>query len=71
MLSSYTRSDDIIVVDFGWNIPSTFSQETVEQLEVIQKVVLSEVSKLTDLVIKKTKVDPYSFLQKKTLEREK
>ena len=71
MLSSYTRSDDIIVVDFGWNIQSTFSQETVEQLEVIQKVVLSEVSKLTDLVIKKTKVDPYSFLQKKTLEREK
>ena len=71
MLSSYTRSDDIIVVDFGWNIQSTFSQETVEQLEVIQKVVLSEVSKLTDLVIKKTKVDSYSFLQKKTLEREK
>ena len=36
--ASYIHSD-IIVVDDGWSIPSTFSQQTVEELEVTLEVV--------------------------------
>ena len=42
-------SDDIAVYD-GWSIPSTFPQRTVKQLEIIQELLLSEVSKLNDVV---------------------
>ena len=48
---------------------STFSRQTVEQLEVIQELVFPEVSKVNDLVINKKYEDQYSFLQKKNLEK--
>ena len=38
-------SDDV-AVDDGRSIPSSFPQQTVKQVEIIQEVVLSEVSKL-------------------------
>ena len=44
-------SDDIIAADDGWSIPSIFSQQTVEELEVTQERVLSNVSKLNDLLM--------------------
>ena len=40
-----------IVADDGWNIPSTFPQQTVKQLEVIQEMFLSEESKLDDFTL--------------------
>lgn len=42
------------------------SQQSVEQIEVIQEVVLPEVSKL-DLLMDKTQEIQYGFLQKKRL----
>ena len=43
----------ILLIDDGWSMPWAFSQQTIKQLEVIRKVVLSEVSKLNDVVINK------------------
>ena len=40
-MNSYIHSDDIIVADDGWSIPS---QQTVEQLEVTQEVVQKYIS---------------------------
>ena len=45
-----------IIVDAEWSIPSTFSQQTIEQIELIQEKVLkllshkilSEIDKLND-----------------------
>ena len=42
------HSNDIIVVDAGWNIPFIFPQPTFEQLKVTQEVVLLEIYKLHD-----------------------
>ena len=44
MVATFTYLLDDIIVDDEWSIPSTFLQQTVKQIEVIRKVVLSEVS---------------------------
>ena len=46
----------IIIVSDGEGIQSTFSQETVKQLEVIEEVVLLKASKLNRLAMKRKKV---------------
>ena len=46
-------------------IPSISSQQTVEQIEIIQEVDLQDVSKVNDSVMNKNKEIQYSFLQKK------
>ena len=51
--TSYKLLFDDIVIDDEWSMPSTFTQQTIKQLGVIQEVVLSNVSNLNDLVMNK------------------
>ena len=48
LLSNWQLDPNIIVVNGRWSVPSSFSQQTIKQFEIIQVVVLSEVTKLSD-----------------------
>ena len=41
----------MIVVDHGWNLPLTFSQETVKQVKANQEVILPELSKPNEFFV--------------------
>ena len=45
----------ILFVNDGWKIPSMIFQRTIKQLGVTQKVVLSEMYKLNNLLVNKQK----------------
>ena len=55
----------IIAADDGWSIPSTFSPQTFEQLEVV----LSESSTLNELVIHKKEINYSSFQKNESRKR--
>ena len=68
-LSTENFHSDIVVDDEGYIINSP--QQTVEQIEVIQEVVLPEVSKSNHSVIKKGNETQFSFLQMKESKKRK